>query len=249
VTIPDQRRETGNPARIAMEDPAQPEIVALLRDGEAHSASLYPAESNHHLPLDALRATNVRFFAARNFSGGAIGTGAIVLNGAWAELKRMWVIPEARGVGVSRVILAALEACAHDEGVRTLRLETGVASHDALALYTRAGFERCDPFGDYRPDPLSVFMQKDISTIPEAIFVFAMDPRRDPREGRVNEKTRGEKPMARRFGAAIALGGAMLLLVGLAPAYPQDGPRFPKPTMEQLSPEQQAVADELAHGR
>jgi len=36
---------------IAAEDPAQPEIIQLLRDGEAHSAELYPAESNHHLPL------------------------------------------------------------------------------------------------------------------------------------------------------------------------------------------------------
>ncbi len=135
----------------------------LLRDGEDHSAQLYPAKSNHHMPLDALRAPNVRFLVARNGSGRAVGTGALALNGAWAELKRMWVIPQARGLGVSKIILTALEAQARAEGVRTLRLETGAANRAALGLYTRAGFTRCDPFADYRADPLSVFMRKDLS--------------------------------------------------------------------------------------
>ena len=52
--------------------------------------------------------------------------------------------------------------------------------------------------------------------------------------------------MARISGIAITLGGAILLLTGLAPARAQDGPqRFPQPTMEQLNPEQQAVAAEV----
>jgi len=148
--------------KIAIEDPSQPDIVRLLRDGEAHSAELYPAESNHHMPLDALRAANVWFVVARDANGRAVGTGALALNGVWAEVKAMWVIPGARGLGVSKTILAALEERARDEGVRTLRLETGVENHAALGLYTRAGLTRCDPFGDYRPDPLSVFMEKDL---------------------------------------------------------------------------------------
>jgi hypothetical protein len=44
---------------IAIEDPSQPEIIALLRDGEEYSAKLYAAESNHHMPLGALRTANV----------------------------------------------------------------------------------------------------------------------------------------------------------------------------------------------
>jgi 4-carboxymuconolactone decarboxylase len=51
--------------------------------------------------------------------------------------------------------------------------------------------------------------------------------------------------MSRKCNVAITLGGAILLLTGLAPARAQDGPRFPQPTMEQLSPEQQAVAAEV----
>jgi len=152
--------------KIAVEDPSQPEIENLLRDAEAHSASLYPAESNHHMPLGALRASNVRFLVARDAGGRAVGTGAIALHGGWAELKAMWVIPEARGRGVSRVMLDTLEAHARGEGVRTLKLETGVENHAALGLYTRAGFRRRDPFGDYRADPLSVFMQKNLTQVP-----------------------------------------------------------------------------------
>jgi putative acetyltransferase len=149
-------------ATIRLEDPAQPEIVHLLEAGERYSASLYPAESNHHLSLDALRAAHIRFLVARDSAGRAVATGALALCGSWAELKRMWVVPEVRGRGVSRAILEALEARAREEGVRCLRLETGIENHAALALYERAGFTRCEPFGAYRPDPLSVFMQKQL---------------------------------------------------------------------------------------
>jgi 4-carboxymuconolactone decarboxylase len=51
--------------------------------------------------------------------------------------------------------------------------------------------------------------------------------------------------MSRKCGAAITIGSAILLLTGLAPAKAQDAPRFPQPTMEQLNPEQQAVAAEV----
>lgn len=159
----DRGEPTDTVPRIAIEDPAQPEIIALLRDGEAHSAELYPAESNHHLPLQALRQSNVRFFVARDPGGRAVATGALVLHGDWAELKRMWVVPDARGRGVSKAMLVAIEATAGNAEVRVLRLETGIASDAALGLYAQAGFQRRGPFGDYRPDPLSVFMEKQLS--------------------------------------------------------------------------------------
>lgn len=149
--------------QVSLEDPAQPEIINLLEDGERYSASLYPADSNHHLPLDALRAAHIRFLVARDGTGRAVATGALAPCGSWAELKAMWVVPEMRGRGASKIILQALEAQAREQEVNCLRLETGIENHDALALYERAGFTRCDPFGDYRPDPLSVFMQKRLS--------------------------------------------------------------------------------------
>jgi putative acetyltransferase len=147
---------------IKPEDPAQPDVIQLLRNGEANSAKLYPPESNHHLPLDALRRPEVCFLVARDAEGRALATGALVLHGDWAEIKRMWVEEDARGRGLAKDILHALVAKARAAGVNTLRLETGVASHAALGLYERAGFQRREPFADYKPDPLSVFMEKEL---------------------------------------------------------------------------------------
>lgn len=92
-----------------------------------------------------------------------MATGALVLHGDWAEIKRMWVEPEARGQGLSKTILALFASKARVRGIRWLRLETGVDSHAALALYSRTGFVGCEPFADYQPDPLSVFMEKDLA--------------------------------------------------------------------------------------
>jgi len=171
--------------RIAREDPGAADVIALLAAGEAHSASLHPAESNHHLDLDGLRAASVRFFVARDEalhglepearprlagqaarSGTALATAAIVLYDGWAEVKRMWVEPEARGRGLSRRLLAALEAEAAAQGIGLLRLETGIASAEALGLYRSAGFVECPPFADYRPDPNSVFMERRLPVPP-----------------------------------------------------------------------------------
>lgn len=145
---------------IRREDPAQPDVIALLEAGEAFSASLYPAESNHHLPLEALREPHIRFLVARDGAGRALATGALALHGDWAEVKRMWVVAEARGRGLSRAVLEALVEAARREGVGVLRLETGIWNHAALGLYRAMGFVEREPFADYRPDPLSVFMER-----------------------------------------------------------------------------------------
>jgi putative acetyltransferase len=150
---------------IKQEDPAQSDVAELLRHGEAFSASLYPPESSHHLPLDALRRPNARFFVARDTKGTALATGALVLHDEWAEIKRMWVEEAARGRGIARRILNVLIAQAASAGIEILRLETGAASHAALALYEKTGFKRRAPFADYRPDPLSVFMERPVNLL------------------------------------------------------------------------------------
>ena len=152
----------GQTVTIALEDPGGADILPLLLEGEAASATLYPAESNHHLPLDALRAPNVRFLVARDGEGRPQATGALVIADGWAEVKRMWVVETARGRGLSRSMLERLVEEARRAGVRTLRLETGIASHAALNLYATAGFIECSPFADYRPDPISVFMERAV---------------------------------------------------------------------------------------
>jgi putative acetyltransferase len=147
---------------ITLEDPNQPDVLRLLEDGEAYGAALYPAESNHYLPIEALRGAHMRFAVARNEHGQAVGTGAIALNEGWAELKRMWVAPAARGRGLSKALLANLEARAASAGIFVIRLETGIENHEALGLYERSGYVRREAFADYLPDPLSVFMEKTL---------------------------------------------------------------------------------------
>ncbi|MGB6450604.1 MAG: GNAT family N-acetyltransferase [Steroidobacteraceae bacterium] len=147
---------------IATENPDQPEVRALLAAGDAYVAGLYPPESNHMTDVGALSQPGVTFLVARA-SGCAMGCGALVKSAeGWAEIKRMFVSPAARGRQVGRQLLQQLEAVARQSGVTVLRLETGVKQTAALSLYRSAGFLEIGPFGHYIPDPLSVFMEKTL---------------------------------------------------------------------------------------
>jgi putative acetyltransferase len=145
-----------------VENPDQPEVHALLAASDAYMASLYPAESNHMVDMHTLSKPEVKFIVAR-ISGRAVGCGAMVQSPeGWAEIKRMFVSPAARGRKVGRQLLEQLEMLASRSGVTALRLETGVKQPEALSLYRSAGFVEIDPFANYGPDPLSVFMEKRI---------------------------------------------------------------------------------------
>ena len=151
---------------IGEEDPRGAEIARLLAEGEAAMAALYPAESNHVAAAERLRGAHAVFLVARE-AGRAVATGAVRFEGGGgagaAEIKRMWVAPDCRARGLGAAMLAALEAAARARGATRLRLETGVASAAALRFYARAGFRARGPFGAYRDDPLSVFMEKPLS--------------------------------------------------------------------------------------
>ena len=148
---------------ITIEDPCQPDIVALLAASDAYMATLYPAESNHMLDVASLQRPEVVFVVARD-NGRAVGCGALVKSGeCWAEIKRMFVAPEARGQKLGRGLIQKLESIAIDSGVTLLRLETGAKQPEALLLYRSIGFIETGPFGHYSPDPLSIFMEKAIT--------------------------------------------------------------------------------------
>jgi putative acetyltransferase len=147
---------------IAVEDPAQPDVAPLLQASDAYMASLYPAESNHMLDAASLRQAQVAFLVAR-VDGKALGCGAVVDSGeGWAEVKRMFVSPAARGLKLGRRLLDEIEAIAGRRGIRVLRLEMGGRQPEALGLYRSAGFVEIGPFGAYGPDPLSIFMEKTL---------------------------------------------------------------------------------------
>lgn len=68
--------------------------------------------------------------------------------GPLAEIKRLWIAPAARGIGLARRLRQAAETAARDLGIRTLRLDTNSALPEALALYRRLGWVEIDRFND-----------------------------------------------------------------------------------------------------
>jgi len=148
--------------RIEAGDPGAPAARALIAQLDEYLQALYPSESNHLVPVDALRRPNVVFLVA-HLGTEVVGCGALVdQGGVYGEIKRMYVRPGCRGAGVGRAILVALVAHARARALRHLRLETGVAQPEARLLYERVGFRLRDPFGEYREDPLSLFMELDL---------------------------------------------------------------------------------------
>lgn len=146
--------------QTTIESPDQPDVIELIAALDAYQDSLYPAESRYALDLASLKKSNVRFVVARDDNGQAIGCGAVVLYDGYGELKRMYVREQSRGKGVAREVLALLERSAGESGCTVFKLETGPYQPDALAFYARNGYARCARFGDYKDDPLSVFMNK-----------------------------------------------------------------------------------------
>lgn len=148
-------------------DLAEPQLRALLEEHIREMYATSPAESVHTLDFDDLAKPEMRMVAAWE-DDGLLGCGALKLfteNGsAAAELKSMRTATSARGKGVASEVLRALEAIAKAEGVEVFYLETGAEHYfaPARAFYARHGFVECEPFADYVPDPLSVFMTRPV---------------------------------------------------------------------------------------
>ncbi len=143
---------------ITQESPNQPDIIAMLDKLDAYMGELYPAESNHLMDVASLLHPGVTFLVARDGQGRACGCGAFVERGDYAEVKRMYVDPALRGQGTGARLLGEIARRASAKGLTSLKLETGISQPEAIGLYRRDGFDRCAPFGDYQPDPLSLFM-------------------------------------------------------------------------------------------
>jgi putative acetyltransferase len=147
---------------LQTDDPASPEARELIEQLDRYHEGLYPPESNHLLSVAALREPGVTFITAR-MDERVVGCGAFVNHdGAYAEIKRMFVLPEFRGMKIGRRILKELESRARAAGLKHALLETGIHQPEAIGCYQRAGYQRCGPFGKYSEDPLSIFMRKTL---------------------------------------------------------------------------------------
>ena len=147
---------------ITPEHPAAPDATALIAELDALLEPLYPSASRHGFSVQKLIADSVAFFVIR-VEGAPAGCGGIKLFGTeYGELKRMYVRPQFRGMGLGKLLLEHLTDYARNREVGILRLETGIHQHSAIALYERVGFQRVPPFGEYREDPVSRCYEKRI---------------------------------------------------------------------------------------
>jgi ribosomal protein S18 acetylase RimI-like enzyme len=148
---------------IVEERPDSADAVQLIAELETSLAQLYPAESRHGYSVEKLLSESVSFFVVCQ-DDTAAGCGGVQFYGTeYAEVKRMYVRPQYRGLGLGRLIVNHLAEYSRQRGVPALRLETGVHQDAAIGLYERVGFERIPPFGAYQEDPLSVFFEKPLA--------------------------------------------------------------------------------------
>jgi len=149
--------------QIAAVPPTSSELKLLVSELDAFQVQLYPTESNHCVELTSLAEDTVRCLLVRDQKGEAVGCGAIMLQGnEAAELKRIYIKPASRGFKLGERIVTELESVAMQAGCSTLRLETGIHQHPAIKLYQNCGYQVCEAFPPYLPDPLSVFMVKQL---------------------------------------------------------------------------------------
>lgn len=143
-------------------DPRTPQIVEKIRELDRHMGRLYPAESNHLADIDTLAGPDSRVFAAK-VDGNCLGCGAILVCDGYAEVKRIFVSPQARGLGLARRVIDRLEAETAALGLPLMRIETGISQPEALKLFTTSGFCECPAFGGYSQEDLySIFLEKSV---------------------------------------------------------------------------------------
>ena len=148
---------------IARERPDTFDAVRLIAELDAVLESFYPPTSRNGFSVDKLLAEEVAFFLLR-LDGEPVCCGGILLvDGAYGEIKRMYVRPPYRGAGLAKSMLAHLTDYACSHGVALLRLETGIHQGEAIGLYEQVGFYRIPPFGPYIDDPLCLCYEKRLT--------------------------------------------------------------------------------------
>jgi putative acetyltransferase len=148
------------------------ESQSIVREHMAGMLENTPIESVHALPLDKLRQAHVTFWTA--WVGVELcGCGALqTLDQYHAEVKSMRTREKFLRQGVGQAVLSHIVTEARSRGLKRLSLETGSAGSFAAArtMYLKNGFKVCSPFGDYKLDPLSVFMTKHLESCSQDPF-------------------------------------------------------------------------------
>jgi putative acetyltransferase len=150
--------------RIVVDDLTGEPVLSLLEEHLAEMRATTPPESKHALDLDGLRAPEITFWSVWDGMD-LVGCGAVKrLDETHGEVKSMRVTVRRQGGGIGAVLLTHIIEQARAMGLRRLSLETGSGEffERARSLYAKFGFELCEPFADYKLDPLSVFMTRTL---------------------------------------------------------------------------------------
>ena len=143
---------TASMVQVTVRDPRDPTARACVQAYYDELAARFDAGFD---PARSISATEAELtppaglLLVATLHGDPIGCGAVKLHGRRpAELKRMWVAPTARGLGVGRRLLVELEDHARQRGARTVRLETNRSLTEAIALYRSSGYREVPAFND-----------------------------------------------------------------------------------------------------
>lgn len=147
------------PTQIAPESPLSADGQALIAGSQQALDAVFPPDEIFTMSPAELDRPEIAFLVARR-DGNALGCVALVDCGDYAEVKRLYVSDAARGRGLARALMAAVEDRARARGHRAVFLETGEALVAAAALYRALGYRKRGPFGDYADHPASLFMEK-----------------------------------------------------------------------------------------
>jgi GNAT superfamily N-acetyltransferase len=137
--------------------PTDPDVQVLTNAQQAELAALYGEDQ----PLVALHPDIA--FTLLALDGAPVGcVGLQPVAPGLGEIKRMYVAPAARGWGLSRLLLEAVEAQARSVGLTNLRLETGTRQVEAIALYTNHGYRPTPPYPPFENELASRCFAKEL---------------------------------------------------------------------------------------
>ena len=162
-------RPPGSESALQVEQVAfgDPEVQRLVRDIQDEYQRIYGGGDATPIEDGEFEPPSGAFFLARlydrpvgmggwRFRPDVAGAGGDLP----AEVKRMYVVPDARRTGVARAILARLEESARQAGADVMILETGEPQPGAVALYRSAGYTDTVRFGYYARSPHTVYLAR-----------------------------------------------------------------------------------------
>jgi GNAT superfamily N-acetyltransferase len=137
--------------------PTDADVLALTTAQQTELAAMYGADQ----PLVPLHPDIA--FTVLTLDGTPAGcVGLQPVDSGLGEIKRMYVVPSARGWGLSRILLEAVETAARAQGITRLRLETGTQQVEAIALYTNHGYYPTPPYPPFENEAVSLCFAKDL---------------------------------------------------------------------------------------